>query len=82
MIKVYKILSKKPLTKCPSPASLRGRDLLSVILTKMVRTHGILFSLCFYGILSLHKGKLKHKKVSNVVWSLKRPLFIFYYIFD
>ncbi len=82
MTKSYKTLVNKPLTKCPSPTSLWGRDVLSVILTKAVRTHGILLSLCFYGILSLHKGKAKFKKVSNSTRSLERPLLIFYYIFN
>ena len=44
MIKHTKKLSKKPLTKCPSPTSLLGRDILSVILTRKVRTHGILLT--------------------------------------
>ena len=82
MIKAIKKLANKPLTKCPSPTSLWGRDVLSVILTKKVRTHGILLSLCFYGILSLHKGKAEFKKVSNTVRSLERPLLTSYYIFN
>ncbi len=80
MMKSCKTLIRKPLTKCPSPTSFWGRDILSVILTKVIRTHGILFSLCFYGTLSLHKGKEKLNKVSNATWSLERPLLIFYYI--
>lgn len=82
MIKSNKTLAKNPLTKCPSPTSLWGRDVLSVILTSLVRTHGILLSLCFYGILSLHKGKAKLKKVSNTIRSLERPLLIFYCFFN
>ena len=82
MMKTIKKLANKPLTKCPSPTSLWGRDVLSVILTTLVRTHGILLSLCFYGVLSLHKGKAKLKKVSNTIRSLERPLSTFYYIFN
>ncbi|RUM60710.1 MAG: hypothetical protein DSY59_02670 [Persephonella sp.] len=49
MIKHTKKLSKKPLTKCPSPTSLLGRDILSVILTRKVRTHGILLAFASTG---------------------------------
>ncbi len=69
MTKSYKTLVTQPLTKCPSPNFLWGRDILSVILTKVVRTHRILLSLCFYGILSLHKGKAKFEKVNNTIRS-------------
>ena len=44
MKKHTKKLTKKPLIKCPSPTSLLGRNILSVILTRKVRTHGILFA--------------------------------------
>ena len=68
MKKHTKKLSKKSLTKCPSPTSLLGRNILSVILTKNVRTHGIL--LAFVSRRFISSTKANSKKVINI-WSLE-----------
>ena len=73
MIKTIKKLANKPLTKCPSPTSLWGRDVLSVILTKKGKDSRNTFSLCFYGIYIPPQRQIIKQKVVINNRSLERP---------